>query len=520
MDNLIKIQCPHCQAIYKYPVKQLNAGIHSARCARCQNSFPIQQNLLAAQPKPAISTNTSAKPTPKSTKTQAKKIKPIADVSTALKANLASQTFVHQEDNASSVAIIAYGDDDDSDWLENLFNEPKKPKKQQRPNNIARSKTTTKSAKPVTSTKSVKADIKSPIAMKQQTKQPTSTKPVSVKEDENSKQNEIWPSDFIENLYHKVKKNQDVIESANKKKDSVTTNNTEALPNAMDASTYISNNNDDNNTASNSPAAINTKNTNRAQADSTKVSNNSGQKQPITKKQTINSQAINSQNTSSQAPLLAASAATHTHTTKDSIAPYSAPKSTAQSHTTKKPATLFNTSPKAIKDEYMQATTPSMQQINTHRSIYVSLFWTFGCLALLLLLLAQYVIFNLDNLIKNPNSQKKLAVFCHTVSCSLPSAELQNIMITHKTLRASKVMKGKTDILASLVNNSDQEQLYPNLHVRLYQDQTLLGEFIATPQDYLTVSQRILGRKQVKLFMLRVDIPRNKITEVDITPLY
>ncbi|WP_227430999.1 DUF3426 domain-containing protein, partial [Psychrobacter sp. I-STPA6b] len=158
--------------------------------------------------------------------------------------------------------------------------------------------------------------------------------------------------------------------------------------------------------------------------------------------------------------------------------------------------------------------------ISTGRNFYANLFWTLGCGSLVLLLLAQYVIFNLDTLIKDPVRQAQLSQFCHAVSCALPAADPQSLDIINQTQRSSKILPGGTDILATLANTSNDDQLYPNLHVKLYDNGTLIGEFIAAPEDYLTVPQRLLSRQQVKLFMFTVDIPNKDITEIDMTPIY
>lgn len=483
MDNILKIQCPHCQAIYKCPVNQPSRS-QQARCAHCQNSFPIQTNLLPKQKTPA---KKSTATTPQSKNTKTKKIKPIAQPATIANTNLSSQTFFHQEDNNSAVAIIAYDEvnNDDSNWLEDLFNEP-----EEKPQNLNKSDNQPQ----------LNNTAHTQISIKKTKKPPVSTSPVT--ENQNVEQTEIWPSDFIEDLNNKVNQNQ---ADANHFSDNDTENSYHQNSSNSDSATLEAAVNEE--TTPNQTVAVNTENHNRGaindqQQDTVNNDFASEQGQPTTNNHTATS-----------------TAATTTDSTKNHIADSNKQKNIAKDTTSKKISKLYTASSKTDKAYTLTSTNDAQHAVN-RRPIYASLFWIFGCLALLLLLLAQYVIFNLDNLIKSPSSEKRLVLFCHAVSCSLPSADLQNIAITNQTLRPSSLKVGGTDILAALVNNSNQEQLYPNLHVRIYQDKTLLGEFIATPHDYLTVQQRLLGRKQVKLFMLSVDIPHKKITQVDITPLY
>lgn len=150
------------------------------------------------------------------------------------------------------------------------------------------------------------------------------------------------------------------------------------------------------------------------------------------------------------------------------------------------------------------------------------LFWIIGCLALGLLLFAQYVIFNVDNLVKDPGNATKLAKVCELANCSLPGADLQVLALTHINHRPSQIKSPSThsDILAAIVNHSNIEQLYPNLKVSIYGDQGLIGEFVAGPEDYLTPAQRMIIGEQAKLIMFTVPVKDAKIDRIDIGTFY
>jgi len=150
------------------------------------------------------------------------------------------------------------------------------------------------------------------------------------------------------------------------------------------------------------------------------------------------------------------------------------------------------------------------------------LFWVMGCMILALLLFAQYVIFNIDNLVKNPAYASKLAGVCELASCSLPGADLAVLNLSHIKHRPSQVNAQSThsDIMAAMVNQSNVDQLYPNLKVSVYGNSGLIGEFVAGPEDYLTPPQRMIIGQQAKLIMFTVPVKDAKIDRIDISTFY
>ncbi|WP_198332837.1 DUF3426 domain-containing protein [Psychrobacter aquimaris] len=161
--------------------------------------------------------------------------------------------------------------------------------------------------------------------------------------------------------------------------------------------------------------------------------------------------------------------------------------------------------------------TPTPQR----RSI-ASLLWTLGCLVLALLLFAQYVIFNLETLVKNPIHAERLQAVCTVAACSLPSADLTAFTITNLNHKPSKIkMDGKSsDVSATLSNQSAKAQLYPNVKVSVYGANDLIGEFIATPADYLLSKQSQLAADSSRNILFTVPVANRQIREVTISPLY
>ncbi|MDO5768825.1 MAG: DUF3426 domain-containing protein [Psychrobacter sp.] len=167
-------------------------------------------------------------------------------------------------------------------------------------------------------------------------------------------------------------------------------------------------------------------------------------------------------------------------------------------------------------------TTQSQSARHSGKSPLSNVVWGLGCLLLALLLAAQYIIFNVDELMKNPNHAAKLQSICHVAKCALPGADLQQISVAHLKHRSSQVEAGTShsDIMAALVNNSSDEQLFPNVKVSVYGSTGLIGEFAASPAQYLTPPQRLLIGNQSKLIMFTVPIADSNIQRIDVNTFY
>lgn len=156
------------------------------------------------------------------------------------------------------------------------------------------------------------------------------------------------------------------------------------------------------------------------------------------------------------------------------------------------------------------------------RHSVASLLWTLGCAVLALLLLAQYVIFNLETLVKNPAHAERLQAICSVAACSLPSADLMSLTITNINHKSSRIKTTGThsDVSATLNNQSEKAQLYPNVKVSVYGKNDLIGEFIATPADYLLSKQSQLTANSRQQLLFTIPVGNAQIREVTINPLY
>ena len=168
-----------------------------------------------------------------------------------------------------------------------------------------------------------------------------------------------------------------------------------------------------------------------------------------------------------------------------------------------------------------QQTEAKFSPTPARRSI-ASLLWTLGCLVLILLLFAQYVIFNLDDLVKNPAHAERLQKVCAIAACSLPSANLAALStsdIKHQPSRI-KTASSFSDISVTLNNQSAQAQLLPHVKMSVYGDNALIGAFIAAPEDYLLSTQSQLGAQNRKQLLFTVPVANAQISKVSVEPIY
>ena len=176
-----------------------------------------------------------------------------------------------------------------------------------------------------------------------------------------------------------------------------------------------------------------------------------------------------------------------------------------------------------LKNELLESyeETHSWKYEGAQRSI-ATLLWMAGCLVLVLSLFAQYVIFNLNTLLKNPEYSAHLTTVCAIAVCRLPSADLDAFAITDLSFETSEIKSDNKfmDVQAILENKSSNSQLFPSLKVSIYGSNSLLGEFIALPEDYLIGRQNQLVAGYGKPFMFTIPITASKVSEVIIEPIY
>lgn len=173
--------------------------------------------------------------------------------------------------------------------------------------------------------------------------------------------------------------------------------------------------------------------------------------------------------------------------------------------------------PKVLMQK-MQArlASPTQEQIVTKRSPLASFGWILGCLALVFLAIAQYLYFNQQAIAKNPSQSAWVKKLCS--SCQLPSADLNAFKISHQLQQGSADFS--TNLVGTLFNHSDTQQLYPNLKIAVIGTNGVLGELVLAPKDYLVFDKALINTKSDERFMLTLDVPKDEIASIQIEPFY
>ncbi len=112
---------------------------------------------------------------------------------------------------------------------------------------------------------------------------------------------------------------------------------------------------------------------------------------------------------------------------------------------------------------------------------------------------------------------------CKVLSCSLPSADVNNVLLGGVGHRNSMIgsRDKDSDIIASIINQGNQSQLYPNLKVSVQGENGVLGEFVAEPKDYLISEEQVeIAPSHEVFFMFTVPIKNDEIVSIDIKPFY
>lgn len=166
----------------------------------------------------------------------------------------------------------------------------------------------------------------------------------------------------------------------------------------------------------------------------------------------------------------------------------------------------------------LHAQSPSHEKISKSRGILGHFMWIVGSLILLGLMVAQYIIFNADEIAKRPSQAQLIHTICNNLSCNLPKAD-PNAFSNAYEIQAGN---GKgANLIGTLQNNTGDNQLYPNLKVSVYGHNKFIGDFVVSPENYLTTPQRLLGANQGKRYMFTlIDVNAQDISKVQIEPFY
>ena len=163
----------------------------------------------------------------------------------------------------------------------------------------------------------------------------------------------------------------------------------------------------------------------------------------------------------------------------------------------------------------------SSQQLANAKIFNMRIVWGLGSLLLVFLLAAQYIIFNIDTLITSKANAAVLSNICHKIpACQLPIADTGLIDVQMLALAHSSKQAGKTDLVFTLTNTTDNNIVYPSVKVSLRSGNTILAQTLLTPSHYLEAGNNYLMPHQIKPIKLRIDFPKTKVQAANIELVY
>lgn len=165
---------------------------------------------------------------------------------------------------------------------------------------------------------------------------------------------------------------------------------------------------------------------------------------------------------------------------------------------------------------------PTAQMKAEKISVLSVLLWGIACVFMLVLLLAQYIYFNFDTLAKNNTYRNQLTSICQSIGCSVPAADIAKFSISNQHMLPVNGQNNKTELVFTLNNTSNQDQLFPSLQIMLtnpMQQQTT--GLVATPRQYLEfVDQRLMLAQSKKEVRLTINSPLSDISHYNVSALY
>lgn len=166
------------------------------------------------------------------------------------------------------------------------------------------------------------------------------------------------------------------------------------------------------------------------------------------------------------------------------------------------------------------------QQVSSQQSLNAKIFnmdivWGLGSLLLIFVLVAQYIIFNINTLITSTTNTALLSTICHKIpACQLPLADTELIDVQMLALAHSSKQAGQTDMIFTLTNTTDNNIIYPSVKVSLRSGNTILAQTLLTPSHYLEAGNNYLMPHQIKPIKLRIDFPKTKVQAANIELVY
>nr|WP_315263796.1 DUF3426 domain-containing protein [Moraxella osloensis] len=171
-------------------------------------------------------------------------------------------------------------------------------------------------------------------------------------------------------------------------------------------------------------------------------------------------------------------------------------------------------------DERLSQQVSSQQSLNA-KIFNMNIIWGLGSLLLIFVLVAQYIIFNINTLITSTTNAALLSTICHKIpACQLPLADTELIDVQMLKLAHPSKQAGKTDLVFTLTNTTDNNIIYPSVKVSLRSGNTILAQTLLTPSHYLEAGNNYLMPHQIKPIKLRIDFPKAPVQAANIELVY
>ncbi len=146
------------------------------------------------------------------------------------------------------------------------------------------------------------------------------------------------------------------------------------------------------------------------------------------------------------------------------------------------------------------------------RGIFSKIIITLGCIALLLVLIAQAAWFHYEKLVQYPMAKKGFEIACEHIGCSLPElADLNAIKSSNLIVRSHPITPNSLIIDVVLTNEASFDQDYPRLALYFsdINGQTVAQQIIA-PEQYLndkTLEMSLMPRDKPIHVSLEIEDP-------------
>ncbi len=147
-----------------------------------------------------------------------------------------------------------------------------------------------------------------------------------------------------------------------------------------------------------------------------------------------------------------------------------------------------------------------------------TLAWTAVNLFLIILLVAQYVYFTRDDLVRYPELRPSLETMCGVMGCEIPlMRDVKRISLVNRELRSHPGVTNALLVKATLINNAPFPQPYPVLQLSL---SNATGQIVAArrfqPVDYLgkavNLKEGMAPQQPVEVVLELVDPGQNAIS--------